>query len=324
MERPPAPGEQPKPKRPKINVDLEDLSETAGPAAVATSGPAAGSAKGVEKPDVLVLAACRAKSGGATQEDLLAACKLPLAVILECLNALMSQGLINLMQSPTGDMLFEAVASEKAAMFQGLTPDDRLIYQLISESGNRGIWIKYLKSKSNIATTRIPKILAALEKRKLIKTVKSADAGKKKVYMLYHLELPRKFDFTPERVQFLSGRCKDYIAVKRGVHIEEIATHLKSSGGMPEDIMGKIEFTTEDVQALVDCLVYDGEVEEFIDPRKPGRNTLAYKINKLQMPLNGLTEIPCGRCPVFDRCSDTGDVTPLTCEYYTQWLAQDF
>ena len=35
---------------------------------------------------------------------------------------------------------------------------------------------------------------------------------------------------------------------------------------------------------------------------------------------NGLTEAPCGRCPVFDVCEPDGPVNARTCEYFQEWL----
>lgn len=37
---------------------------------------------------------------------------------------------------------------------------------------------------------------------------------------------------------------------------------------------------------------------------------------------NGLTEIPCGRCPVIDICEEGGVVNVRTCTYWDEWLKQ--
>jgi hypothetical protein len=33
-----------------------------------------------------------------------------------------------------------------------------------------------------------------------------------------------------------------------------------------------------------------------------------------------LTSVPCGVCPVFDRCHDGGVISPATCVYFQKWL----
>jgi DNA-directed RNA polymerase III subunit RPC6 len=49
-----------------------------------------------------------------------------------------------------------------------------------------------------------------------------------------------------------------------------------------------------------------------------------YKASKVVEPLNHFTQMPCGVCPVIDRCEEGGEISPATCAYYTKWLeAQD-
>jgi len=40
----------------------------------------------------------------------------------------------------------------------------------------------------------------------------------------------------------------------------------------------------------------------------------------MEPPGNGLTEVPCGRCPVFELCEEGGPVSPANCVYFDQWL----
>ena len=39
---------------------------------------------------------------------------------------------------------------------------------------------------------------------------------------------------------------------------------------------------------------------------------------------NGMTEAPCGQCPVFKLCAPGGTVSPETCEYFDAWLDSAF
>lgn len=36
----------------------------------------------------------------------------------------------------------------------------------------------------------------------------------------------------------------------------------------------------------------------------------------------GITEIPCGKCPVFDMCEVGGPVNPDNCEYFEEWFSK--
>ena len=35
---------------------------------------------------------------------------------------------------------------------------------------------------------------------------------------------------------------------------------------------------------------------------------------------NEWTQIPCGKCPVFQFCTEDGPVNPGNCEYFKKWL----
>lgn len=50
--------------------------------------------------------------------------------------------------------------------------------------------------------------------------------------------------------------------------------------------------------------------------RKPVDETEA----KRRLTQNGMTEAPCGQCPVFKLCASGGAVSPETCEYFDPWL----
>ena len=51
--------------------------------------------------------------------------------------------------------------------------DEKLVYKLIEEAGNKGIWARDIRFKSNISLTQLNKILKALEGKKLVKAVTS-------------------------------------------------------------------------------------------------------------------------------------------------------
>ncbi|KAH6669636.1 DNA-directed RNA polymerase III subunit RPC6 [Plectosphaerella plurivora] len=117
--------------------------------------------------------------------------------------------------------------------------------------------------------------------------------------------------------------------------VRDIARFLSQSGITTETILGE-----EDVQKLVDVLVYDGLVEQV---RVGGRSGFRVSRTAQQSSdiwagrggqddgtgiergapapyTNGYTEAPCGRCPVFDLCEEGGPVSASNCQYFQQWL----
>jgi DNA-directed RNA polymerase III subunit RPC6 len=70
---------------------------------------------------------------------------------------------------------------------KGLEHDERLVYQIIETSGSTGIWIRDIRTQSNLQNPRLQKVLKALEGRQLIKTVRMHTHSSKKMYMLFNL-----------------------------------------------------------------------------------------------------------------------------------------
>ncbi|KAI1177256.1 RNA polymerase Rpc34 subunit [Nemania sp. FL0916] len=89
----------------------------------------------------------------------------------------------------------------------------------------------------------------------------------------------------------------------------------------------------EHVQELIDVLVWDNRVEEVRMGNRVGYR--AVRISRQNPSLyskpgdedfweprsNGLTTVPCGKCPVFDLCEEGGPVWAGGCEYFDQWLS---
>jgi len=119
--------------------------------------------------------------------------------------------------------------------------------------------------------------------------------------------------------------------------VTEIAQLIDRAGITNNTTLGEA-----DIQQLVDALTYDGLIEPIkVNGRKGYRVTRAVKQDPVSfakkregrtgMDLpelipgvppapNGLTEAPCGRCPVFDLCEEGGPVSPNNCVYFPQWL----
>jgi len=45
-----------------------------------------------------------------------------------------------------------------------------------------------------------------------------------------------------------------------------------------------------------------------------------YKASRVVDPINGFTSMPCGMCPVISLCSEHGEISPSSCQYYNKWL----
>ncbi|MCJ1348449.1 34-kDa subunit of RNA polymerase III (C) [Peltigera leucophlebia] len=95
--------------------------------------------------------------------------------------------------------------------------------------------------------------------------------------------------------------------------IHEITKAINQSG------LSGVTMKEAEMKQLLDVLVWDGKLHTAL-------NGKAYKSSRMfeeyngDSAGNGLTESPCGRCPVADICEEGGPVDARTCEYFQEWL----
>ncbi|KAL9104507.1 MAG: hypothetical protein Q9163_000538 [Psora crenata] len=123
---------------------------------------------------------------------------------------------------------------------------------------------------------------------------------------------------------------------KRYPTITEITKAVNASG------LAKVIMKISDTQLLVDILCWDGKLERI--KRRDATGDVREMYRAVKNPVSekgvaelnkggkfevegdgpagyGLTEAPCGRCPVFEFCEEGGLVSATTCPYFKEWLA---
>lgn len=226
--------------------------------------------------------------------------------------------------------------AKKSSAPSDMDNEERIIYNIIEEGGNTGIWIRDIRGKSNLIMTQLNKILKNLETRKLIKAVKSVNASKKKVYMLYNLEPDRSItggawyqdsDFEAEFVDVLNQQCLRFLQMRReaarklkegpiAVQMKALCTVSEVHGFISELGISKIKLDEEDLETILKTVVYDGKAQRVLQVD----GSYLYKAVDSLVPPEGLVQTPCGICPVISNCSDVGSITPKTCAYLFEWL----
>ncbi|EGF79925.1 hypothetical protein BATDEDRAFT_12133 [Batrachochytrium dendrobatidis JAM81] len=221
-----------------------------------------------------------------------------------------------------------------------MSDNERIVYQFIKASGNKGTWIKDIKVKSGLHAQIVTQMIKNLEKKVLIKAVKSVKTPTKKVYMLSELdpsvELTGGAWYTDQEldVEFidqLAHQIYKYICSKSfppntnsifpSSHpyptCNDLHKWISKSG------ITTVQLSHTDVQSLIDRLIFDGKVEQ-IQSIHTGSNEdiWAYRATRSSV-LNGSvwTDVPCGRCPVFSFCEEGGPVSPSGCVYFKKWLS---
>lgn len=251
------------------------------------------------------------------------------------INKLLAQGFFDLFNQG-GTLLYKLKDPSTAQKVKGADNEEKIVYSIIEEAGNKGIWIRDIRFKSNLILTQLNKILKILENKKLIKAVKSVSASKKKVYMLYNLEPDRSVtggawycdqDFEAEFVDVLNQQCYRFLQQKldgtkdcKGGPIAARNISYASSKDVWKYIselgISKVQLSVEDMETILDTLLYDGKVERSV--AMDGSHL--YRAVESLLPAPGIVRIPCGVCPVFRYCSDVGAVNPKKCVYMKEWL----
>nr|CAH7763144.1 unnamed protein product [Callosobruchus chinensis] len=221
---------------------------------------------------------------------------------------------------------------------KGADNEEKVVYKIIEEAGNKGIWIRDIRFKSNLNMTQLNKVLKSLETKKIIKAVKSVSASKKKVYMLYDLEPDSTVtggawyqdqDFESEFVDVLSQQCQRYLsekwdeAVKKGggpllIRNRSYATANDVHKFISELGISNVALTVADIESILYTVVLDNNAERIVATN----GSYLYKAVSRFLPSPGLVKTTCGICPVAHRCGDMGLINAKACTYFTEWLNQ--
>ncbi|XP_035786682.1 probable DNA-directed RNA polymerase III subunit RPC6 [Anopheles albimanus] len=284
-----------------------------------------------------IIALVREKPEGITNDDLSEGLKaIPVEQRLQAINKLLADGVLEILKKGATLIYRLKDPGKKSNVPKDIDAEERVIYTIVEEGGNKGIWIRDIRVKSNLVMTQLTKVLKQLENKKLIKAVKSVNASKKKVYMLYNLEPDRSItggawyqdqDFEAEFVDVLNQQCLRFLRMKRD--------SARSSGEGPLAVqklsvcsvadvhrfisdlgISKISLDEDDLETILKTVVYDGKAERIANMDG------GFLYRAIESPLEppGLVQMPCGICPVIKNCSDCGEITPKVCTYISEWL----
>lgn len=126
----------------------------------------------------LLLAVVQGIPAGATNDDLTKALPdVPAATRVEALNILLQEGGIEILKKGEKLVYRAKDPEKKSALPKDADNEEKVVYGIVEEGGNKGIWIRDIRMKSNLNMIQLNKILKNLETKKLIKAVKSVNVG---------------------------------------------------------------------------------------------------------------------------------------------------
>jgi DNA-directed RNA polymerase III subunit RPC6 len=244
----------------------------------------------------------------------------------QAVNDLLRRRRLRVYREPPNDtLIFKAVSQEEAAKFDGLSHEDMSVFQIIERGENKGVWLKDIKFRTKFQPAQINAALKKLKEKNLIKPVKTIHGKNKIVYMLANLEPSREItggvwytgtEFNSALIQTLQTETCNYVFSAKSTTAADVLNHLRKGG-----FSANLDFREEDVVTLLNTLIYDGLVEEAIGNTSVKTH---YKPSGVIPSSNAFSAIPCSTCPVFDQCTDEGDINPRGCPYLKTWMEIDF
>ncbi|KAF3850392.1 hypothetical protein F7725_012164 [Dissostichus mawsoni] len=209
------------------------------------------------------------------------------------INKLLSLGQLDLLRNSSG-LLYRMKDGQGASKMKGSDNQEKLVYQVIEDAGNKGIWSRDIRFKSNLPLT---------------------EASKKKVYMLYNIQPDRSVtggawysdqDFESEFVEAEAAKdSKQSPMIQRN---SSLATSHEVWKYICELGISK---------TILNTLIYDGKVELTVIAAKEGTVGSVDGQMKLYRGVNAVL-LPTGM--VFDDCQEGGEISPSNCIYMTEWL----
>lgn len=282
-----------------------------------------------------LLELAKGKPGGISNDDIKVAFGIS-PEVLQSVNKLIQMEMLDILKRGETLIYRYKDPAKKSTVSADMDNDEKIIYNIIEAGGNTGIWVKEIRTKSNLMMTPLTKILKSLESRKLIKAVKSVNASKKKVYMLYNLEPARSItggawyqdsDFEAEFVDVLNQQCLRFLQQKRAeakklkespyaIQMKSLCTVTEVHEFITNLGISKIKLEEDDLETILKTIVYDGRAERILQTN----GSYLYKAVDTLLPPEGIPQTPCGICPVIQHCSDVGSITPKSCVYMSEWL----
>ena len=227
--------------------------------------------------------------------------------------------------------------------------EEALIFSYVESASREGIWTRSIRSKTNLHPTVMNRCLKSLENKRMIKAIRNAKFPTRKTYILHNLvpseDISGGCFYTDGKLDdvFIAELQKFAEAVirKRSWVIEQASAAESTSGrservvlppppgfrGYPtlqeitrefnESKVSTISIREAEMRQVLDLLVWDGRVVRVM---KGKAFKAVYPKAQMEDMENGLTQSPCGRCPVFDMCEEGGVVNAGSCTYFQDWL----
>jgi RNA polymerase Rpc34 subunit len=245
-------------------------------------------------------------------------------------NALLARGRLQVVERPVGAdgrrvVVYKWISAENARRLAGLSPAERMAFELIAKSRSAGQTRKDIKTKTNIQNSaELKGIIERLTARGLIKEIKSVLSANKRVYIVAELEASQSHtggpwygddqEFDAEFINAMYDFSLEFIADREYVSVQDLTDHVAQSGLSNEPL------TTNDIRKLVYTMLHDSQVE-ICRNGSGGGSDMCFRKTRAIPSSRSHTAQPCFNCPVKLHCTPGGVISQKNCVYMTDWIS---
>lgn len=206
---------------------------------------------------------------GATEDELSEKFpKLQKAELATALNGLIEARLIDIVEED-GNLFYKATKDRTSDY-------ESMVVALLAQAGSAGLWLRDIKSKTNIPHNLILKILRNLETNHKIKSIKSVKTNRK-MYMLYDIQPDEEVTggvwfsgsdvdliFVEKLMEIICKFCKRREEPYALTTIDSLVKLAELKDFISRSKITEIELSMADLTTLIDILIYDGRLEKYV------------------------------------------------------------
>lgn len=183
---------------------------------------------------------------------------------MSALNNLIAANRLLVSTNERGVPVYRYQSEENAQRMREMDPEDFMVFERIEESRDKGVTAIDLKNKLQAygaTTASLNKVLKRLEKKGIIKKLKSLQQKGRQVFMLMEVEpaaevtagLVNTDSFDLEVIEVVQQRVLEYLRAHGSTSYREIALHVKQTGLL----QAGQEYKEEHIRQIVQVLVFD-------------------------------------------------------------------
>ena len=215
------------------------------------------------------------------------------------------------------------------------TPEEA-VFEVISESGKNGIWVRDIRIKTKLSQIILNKVLKVLEGKKSIRALKSI--SNRKLYVLFNLEPDETITggacfesgfIREDIVKNLKSTCFQYVYDRyqesynqmiTNLHsVDNESTHLDKIYVTAQDVFNELaqrniftEIKLGDIEHILNILSYECKLNKM----SVGVNKLAYRYNPYNRDKTDMFYSPCMLCHLYKDCKpESVHISPENCKY---------